>query len=95
MFWIKLKMFFGNVGDFLMPFVKIFISQAGQILMNTALKVVMDIAKDPSLATDQAKRDAAFQAIMADLKAKGITLGTSTINAAIEAAVQKIKESQG
>jgi len=39
------------------------------------------------------KKAAAFAQITDELKAKGIELGTSVINLAIEAAVQKMKES--
>jgi|GEM_PF-2031093 len=91
----KLKLMFSKIWDFIAPFVKIFLSSAGQILGSVALQVVRNIAQDTTLVTDSDKRSAAFDAIVVDLKGKGIELGlqvtTSMINAAIEAAVQKLK----
>ena len=91
----RLKLVFSKIWDFIAPFVKIFLSSAGQILGAVALQVVRNIAQDTTLVTDSDKRSAAFDAIVVDLKGKGIELGlqvtTSMINAAIEAAVQKLK----
>lgn len=91
----RLKLVFSKIWDFIAPFVKIFLSSAGQILGSVALQVVRNIAQDTTLVTDSDKRSAAFDAIVVDLKGKGIELGlqvtTSMINAAIEAAVQKLK----
>ena len=87
----RLKFVFSKVWDFIAPFVRIFLSSAGQILGAVALQVVRNIAQDTTLVTDSDKRSAAFDAIVVDLKGKGIELGlqvtTSMINAAIEAAV--------
>jgi hypothetical protein len=82
-----------DVWDFLAPLIKIFMSEAGQILGQIALGVVMDIAKDPSMvqAGGLAKRQAAFDKIVLELKDKGLIVAESMINAAIEASVQKIK----
>ena len=96
----KVKFFFTKIGSSLLPFVKIFVSSAGQILGSIALDVVKQIAADPSMikAGGLAKRQAAFDLIVKDLKGKGLELGvqvsTSMINAAIEAAVQKAKEGE-
>ena len=92
----KVKFFFTKIGSFLLPFVKIFVSSAGQILGSIALDVVKQIAADPSMikAGGLAKRQAAFDLIVKDLKSKGLELSTSVINAAIEAAVQKAKEGE-
>ena len=91
----RLKLVFSKIWEFLAPFVKIFLSSAGQILGSVALQAVRNIAQDTTLVTDSDKRGAAFDAIVVDLKGKGIELGlqvtTSMINAAIEAAVQKLK----
>lgn len=92
----KVKFFFTKIGSFLLPFVKIFLSSAGKILGDIALKTVLQIAADPSMvkAGGLEKRQAAFDAIVKELKSRGIELGTSVINAAIEAAVQKAKEGE-
>ena len=90
----KFDALFGDVWDFLQPLFKLFMSQAGQILGNIALGVVMDIAKDPSMVGSGglAKRQAAFDKIAAELKDKGLIVATSMINAAIETAVQHLEK---
>lgn len=94
--WTKFKIFFGKVGNFVMPFVKIFISSAGQIVGQVALDAVTQIAKDPGMlgSGGLAKRQAAFEKIKAELSAKGMVVATNVINAAIEAALIKIKEGE-
>lgn len=82
-----------DVWTFLHPLIRVFMSEAGQILGQIALQTVMDIAKDPSMVKSEglAKRQAAFEKITAQLKDKGIVIAESMVNAAIEAAVQKAK----
>lgn len=89
----KIKLVFSGVLDFLMPFIRLFLNNAGQILMATALEVIKELAT--ITATGEEKRRIAFIKIQVDLKEKGIALATSTINSAIEAAYQKYKESNG
>ena len=91
-FWEKMKVVFSDIWDFLAPFVKIFLSGAGMILAEVAMKAVTEIALTMGDADGDTKRKEAFQRIQAELIAKGITLSVSVINAAIEAAVQKLKE---
>jgi hypothetical protein len=85
---------FSSIWDFLAPFVKIFISSAGQILAASALQAVRTVATY-AIDNDETKRAKAFSMIVSDLKSKGLGIGieitTSMINAAIEAAVQKMK----
>lgn len=87
----KLKAFFSAVADFLYPFIKMFLSSAGQAVLSSASKAVMAVAADPSLINSAEKRQAAFDAITKDLAAQGIAAAVSTINGAIEAAVAKLK----
>jgi hypothetical protein len=88
----KLKFIVSEVWAFLLPFIKILLTSGGKILMNAALEAVQACAsmKDASGAQ---KRDAAFAIITAKLTGAGVEMATSVINAAIEAAVQKINES--
>jgi hypothetical protein len=91
----KFDALFGDVWDFLQPMFKLFMSQAGAMLGQIALGVVMDIAKDPSMVQSGglAKRQAAFDKIAQELKDKGLIVAESMINAAIETAVQHVKAS--
>lgn len=88
----KIKLFFSSVGDFLTPFIKIFLSSAGQLLAEVSLDVVKKVAVDPKCLDSAAKREAAFSQIKEQLSSKGIVLASSVIYAAIEAAVQRIKQ---
>ena len=91
----KIKILFSKIWDFIAPFVKIFLSSAGQILAASAMEAVKVVATY-AMDNDEEKRHTAFELIVKDLKTKGIELGVqisvSMINAAIEAAVQKLKE---
>jgi hypothetical protein len=87
----KMKLFFSKVWDFLYPFVKVFLSQAGSVLASAAIAAVKIVAETHKDADGDTKRKAAFNLIKDDLAAKGITLASSFIFSAIEAAVQKLK----
>ena len=87
----QFKLFFSSVWTFIEPFVEILLTSAGQILVTTAMDAVTQVAKDPSLLTSADKRSAAFALIIQNLEAQGIQLATSTINAALEASVVKMK----
>jgi hypothetical protein len=87
----KMKVVFSKMWDFLAPFVMIFLSGAGKALAASAMKAVAQVAADLSIISSDEKRQAAFKAITQELAAQGIELGTSVINAAIEAAVAKLK----
>ena len=89
--WEKMKVVFSGIWDFLAPFVKIFLSSAGTILAEVAMKSITEIAMTMGDADGDAKRKEAFKRIQAELIGKGIVLSVSVINSAIEAAVQKIK----
>jgi hypothetical protein len=91
----KLKLVFSNIWDFIAPFVKIFLTSAGNILAASALTAVKAVAESMMGSDGDTKRKAAFDVIVRDLKSQGLTLGvqvtTSMIYAAIEAAVQRVK----
>lgn len=89
--WQAIKLYSSKTWTFLLPIIKIFMSQAGTTLASIALNAVQLVANG-AMNNDE-KKAAAFAQITDELKAKGIELGTSVINLAIEAAVQKMKES--
>jgi hypothetical protein len=84
-----LKIIFGVIGAFLVPFIRQFLAAGGVLLANAAMAAV--VAVEQSALTGDEKRAVAFRAIVAELKAKGITLAASTVNSAIEAALAKLK----
>lgn len=90
--WDHVTSFFSKVQDFLAPFEKQFMTQAGPIVLAAAEQAVEVLAA--SAFTSAQKRDEAFKQITNDLKKQGISVGTSIINGAIEAAVAKLKAAQ-
>lgn len=90
--WEKMKILMSTVWEFLLPFFRQMMTESGQILANVAMNAVTAVAKGE--LSDSDKRTAAFNIIISQLEKQGIELGTSLINAAIEAAVQKLKSSQ-
>ena len=87
----KLKLGLGEVWEFLLPFIQLFCSEMGQAVAAAAMVAVTECAATMGGADGQEKRKAAYDKMVADLAAKGITVGASVIYAAIEAAVQNIK----
>lgn len=88
----RIKLFFSGIWDFLKPLIEIFLSEAGKLLAASAMQAVTTVAATMGEADGEAKRKAAFDMIVADLKKQGVTLGVSVINAGIETAVQKLEE---
>lgn len=62
-------------------------------LKDIALQAVAEVAKDPSLITDDARRKEAFKILSKLAEARGIKAGDSLKNLAIELAVQYFKAS--
>lgn len=91
----KLQLLWSDVWDIIAPFVRLFLTKSGQALAEIALSAVVKVASDPSILTGEAKRNKAFNMILVELKARGITIATSVINTAIEVAVQKMKDQYG
>jgi hypothetical protein len=73
----------------LLPFLKLFISEIGPIILAAAEQSVIALAAQNM--TGEEKRNEAFNRIKTNLISQGIVVGTSVINAAIEAAVAKFK----
>ena len=80
-----------GIWAFILPFLKTLLTQAGQILAQTAMDVVKQVAVNYSNEPGEAKRVIAFNMITDSLTKQGIQIGASVINTALEAAVQKLK----
>lgn len=91
--WDKIKFFLSDTWIFLKPFVMQMLSDSGRVLARSALQAVTAVARNMLGADNDAKRQAAFDMILQDMKTAGIDIATSTINAALEAAVVKLKAS--
>jgi len=93
--WNKLKMMFSSIWKFVLPLLKVFSSSAGKAVLQSAIKIVSEIAITMANSEGIDKKNAAFKLIIADLKRQGIQIGfavgESVINAAIETAVQYLK----
>ena len=87
----KMRFIMSQLWDFLAPFIRQMMTEAGPILARAALDAVASVATSMQSADGSAKRAAAFDQIKDSLARQGIALATSTINMAIEAAVVKIK----
>jgi hypothetical protein len=83
-----LKVIFGQIGTFLVPFIKQFLTAAGVALANAAMEAVT--AAELTGADGAEKRAVAYKAIVAKLKAQGYSLASKTIYSAIEAALAKL-----
>jgi hypothetical protein len=94
--WEKIKFITSSAWDFLRPFIAIFLSQIGPILVQAATAAVA--AQAQRAISGAEKRDGAYGAIEGQLLQAGFAVGTdvttSMINAAIEAAVAKLKAEQ-
>lgn len=94
--WEKIKLVNSAVFSFVLPFLRLLLQKSGPILVAAATQAVLVVAANASGATNQEKRNLAFEAIANDLRNKGIVVGTdvaiSVVNAAIELAVVKSKQ---
>lgn len=95
----RFRLLFSSLWVFLQPFVNVFLAEFGPALAKSALAAVKIAAANLSAMPGAVKREHAYDLIVADLKAQGIRLGAevtaSMINAALEAAVQKVKFDNG
>lgn len=88
--WEKIKVMTSAVWDFLQPIVKILITETGKVLMQIAIDVVKSLATNTTMSGSE-KRDAAFKLISSELETKGMQVGVSVTNLAIEMAYAKLK----
>jgi len=89
--WTYLKAVSSGAWNFILPFIQVLLTQAGQVLAQTAMDTVKQVAINYSSAPGAEKKIIAFNLITDSLAKQGIQMGASIINMAIEAAVQKIK----
>jgi len=89
--WVWIKAAMSSVADFLIPILKLFLSDIGPALGKAAVSAVGIVAQDLAGKTSTEKRNAAYRLIVDELKDQGITAAESAINAAIEVAVLKLK----
>lgn len=88
----KIRFLMSGVWEFLRPFAYQLMTQGGRILAQAAMTAVTAVAVSMQDQDGAAKRKAAFEMIQADLAKQGVSLAASLINAAIEAAVLKMKD---
>jgi hypothetical protein len=91
-FMDKVKVIFSKVLEFLLPLIRKFLVDGGLIALQLAFEVVPIVAQSFAHGSGEEKRKEAFKMILDKAKAQGLVLSTSMINAAIEAAVAKLKE---
>jgi hypothetical protein len=95
--WNKLKLFLGDVWDFIQPFVIQLLTTAGRLTATIATQVVLQAALDAKAGTisKDGIRDYARDLAIEKLKTEGIQVGvdiaTSFLNTCIETALQKLK----
>jgi hypothetical protein len=94
--WIeqKLGVIFGTLWDFIKPLLSAGIHDALNQLLPVALNIVAQIAKDPTVVSNDDKRNAALKNLQSYVTMIGISVGTSVLNTAIELAVQKLKTTE-
>lgn len=90
MFWLKVKAFFSRVGDIILPFIKMFMSEMGPVILDIAQQVVMQVATQQLSSSE--KRDEAYKQIMIKLEGKSIEAASHVVYSAIEVAVAKLKD---
>lgn len=87
----KMKIVMSGIWGFVVPFLRVMMSQAGPILASAAMAAVQAAVG----STGEEKRKAAYDAIVKDLRNQGIRvgkdIGESMVNAALELAVVKMK----
>lgn len=81
----------GDLGQFLKVLFKDALQAELKAVMPIALKVVKQVAADPTLLNGGAKRDAAIEQIQNELVKSQIQVGLSVVSLAVELAVQNIK----
>lgn len=91
---VKFKFMMSSIWLFLLPFVQILLTKGGLILATVAMQAVQIVAESMKDEDGTDKKEAAFDIIKKELTEQGIDLASSVINAAIEAAVLKLKATE-
>lgn len=79
------------LGNFFKKFFKQAVQEQIDIILPVARQAVQMVAKDPSIATSDAKRAAAIAFIMSELTAKEVVFAKRMVNLVLEIAVVEIK----
>ena len=79
---------------FIGPILAIIIQNAGKVLIDAAARAVRVAATEYESENGNMKRELAFAEIKRDLELKGVEVTDWVINAAIEAAVGRLKKEQ-
>jgi len=88
----KVKFLMSSIWEFLLPLIRVLMTNGGEVLAKAASDSVRIVAVTCTDKTGAEKREVAFKMILATLTAAGITLSKTFVNAALEAAVVKMKE---
>ena len=92
--WEKMKFLASGMWDFLRPLIRIFLSKMGPVLA-AAAKTAVQVAAAKAISNAE-KKDSAYKDILVALETQGFQMGAdfteSMVNAAIEAAVQGLKD---
>ena len=86
----KIKIVMSSIFNFLLPFVKMFLTASGKIVLELAMQAVKEMATTGMPSGE--KREEAFKLITVQLKDREIEVAAHVINSAIEAAYAKLKE---
>lgn len=88
----KIKVLFSGIWDFLAPFMMIFVKESGKVLIGLALRIVKQIASDPSMLgkTGQEKRELAIKQLQDKALEAGLSIGTTVALNMIQAAFTKL-----
>jgi LL-H family phage holin len=89
--WTTIKAFFSASWVVIYPFIAQFMSEAGALALQMAPSVVAVIEETMGQEDGAAKRQEAFNRILAAFEAQGIKIAASVIYSAIEAAVAKMR----
>lgn len=94
--WEKTKIIFSWIWKFILPYVRLMLTEYGPVLMSAAMKAVAATRDGMTGANSDQMRNAAYALIVQDLKQQGIRVGLqvgeSLIKTTLEIALQKLKE---
>jgi hypothetical protein len=83
------KLYMSKIWEFLLPIIKLFLTNIGPVIAEIALSAVSTYAL--SDMTNDEKRQSAFNEIATQLSKKGIEVASSVIYTSVELALQKYK----
>jgi hypothetical protein len=83
-----IKLFFSSIWTFLLPFLKVYLTEMGGIMANSAISAVK-YAATMNGASGSDKRKIAVTMVMSDLKSHGFEAAKNVIYGAVVAAYEK------